>query len=197
MQKYRQAYERNAGQEDGMHNSIILADCEENDDRNTQGKATMQSSYRFVALPHERFAGLFELSDPALASQDARRMVVDEKPGYPCRVSLADAEVGETVLLLPFCHQDVSSPYRSSGPIFVRAKAKTANCEPGEIPIMFRHRQLSIRGYDSADMMIAAEVVMGSELDRVIPRIFANQKVSYLHIHNARPGCYNCRVDRL
>lgn len=34
--------------------------------------------------------------------------------------SLEDAPVGEPVLLLPFVHQDSRSPYRASGPIFVR-----------------------------------------------------------------------------
>ena len=61
---------------------------------------------------------------------------------------------------------------------------------------MLRHRLLSIRGYDAAAMMVAAEVVTGSDLEDTIQRLFANESVSYLHIHNARPGCYNCRVVR-
>jgi hypothetical protein len=61
---------------------------------------------------------------------------------------------------------------------------------------MFRHRLLSIRAYDAAAIMIGAEVVEGSELEAAIRRQFNNAKVSYLHIHNARPGCYNCRVMR-
>lgn len=123
-------------------------------------------------------------------------MIVDEKPGYPCRVSLADAEVGETVLLVPFTHHDVSSPYRASGPIFVREGATTANPRAGEIPTMFRHRLLSIRGYDADAMMVSAEVVDGTDLEDNIRRLFADETVEYLHIHNARPGCYNCRVVR-
>jgi hypothetical protein len=66
----------------------------------------------------------------------------------------------------------------------------------GEIPAMFRHRQLSIRAYDAAAMMVGAEVVKGSELEAVIQRLFAIESVSYLHIHNAQPGCYNCHVVR-
>ena len=49
-----------------------------------------------------------------------RRMRSDQPVGFPCRVSLEDAPVGEEVLLLPFTHQDSRSPYRASGPIFVR-----------------------------------------------------------------------------
>jgi hypothetical protein len=61
---------------------------------------------------------------------------------------------------------------------------------------MFRHRLLSIRGYDAAAMMVSAEVVNGADLEETIRRLFADENVGYLHIHNARPGCYNCRVVR-
>ena len=156
----------------------------------------MTTSFQLIALPHEPFAPLFSLDDSELRARDARLMVVDEKPGYPCRVSLADAEVGETVVLLPFTHHDVASPYRASGPIFVRRGATTAYPAPGEIPEMLRHRLLSIRAYDAAAMLVEAEVVNGGELEQTIRRLFADERVRYLHIHNARPGCYNCRVVR-
>lgn len=156
----------------------------------------MSGSFQFIAIPSERFAALFSRSDAELRAVGARRIIVDEKPGYPCRVSLADAEVGETVLLLSFTHHNVSSPYRASGPIFVRGGVETANPAAGEIPVMFRHRLLSVRAYDVEAMMVGAEVVNGSELEDVIRRLFADENVSYLHIHNAKPGCYNCRVSR-
>lgn len=156
----------------------------------------MSASFRFVALRAERFASLFGRTDEELQAIGARRVVVDEKPGYPCRVSLADAEVGEVVLAVPFTHHDVSSPYRASGPIFVRSGVVTASPAVDEIPPMFRHRLLSIRGYDADAMMIAAEVVNGTELEDALRRLFAADRVEYVHIHNARPGCYNCRVVR-
>jgi hypothetical protein len=156
----------------------------------------MRRSFRFVALESDRFAPLFSATDEELRALNARRQVVDESPGFPCRVSLADAEVGETVLLVPFVHHDVSSPYRGSGPIFVRMGATTATPEVNEVPPMFRHRRLSIRAYDAGAMMVAAEVAQGSELETVIERLFANDEVSYLHVHNAGPGCYACRVAR-
>jgi Protein of unknown function (DUF1203) len=156
----------------------------------------MNSSFQLIALDSEQFAPLFKQSDEELAAIGARRMVVDEEPGFPCRVSLVDGEVGETVILLNFPHHNVSSPYRASGPIFVRGSARTAKPAVGEIPIMFRHRLLSIRGYDAAAIMVAAEVVQGSKLEEVIERLFSNDSVKYLHVHNAGPGCYNCRVVR-
>ena len=156
----------------------------------------MIGSFRFVALPFERFVPLFGRSEAALQALGARRMVVDEKPGFPCRVSLVDAEVGETVLLVPFTHHDVSTPYRASGPIFIRSHARTANPAVDEVPIMFKHRQLSIRAYDEAAMMVDAKVVTGTDLEATIRHLFANESVGYLHIHNAGPGCFNCSVVR-
>ncbi|HSD26839.1 MAG TPA: DUF1203 domain-containing protein [Vicinamibacteria bacterium] len=156
----------------------------------------MSTDFRIVALPSEPFEPLFRMSDAELEAAGARRMLADEKPGFPCRVSLADAEVGEAVLLLPFTHHDVASPYRASGPIFVRRGARTASPGKGEIPQMLQHRLLSVRAYDESAMLVGAEVVEGSELEATIRRLYADPSVSYLHVHNARPGCYNCRVIR-
>ncbi len=159
-------------------------------------EGAMAGSFRLIALPAERFAGLFEKSEAELRAIAARRMVVDDKPGYPCRVSLVDAEIGETVVLLNYEHQFASSPYRAAGPIFIRRGAVTARPAVGEIPVMFRHRLLSARAYDAEGMMAAAEVVKGTELEAAIGRLFADPRVAYLHLHNAGPGCFNCRVER-
>jgi len=157
----------------------------------------MQISFQITALPIERFSSLLNQSDAELRTIGARRMVADKKPGFPCRVSLVDAEPGEEVLLLPFTHHDVTSPYRGDGPIFVRVSAETVKVEVNEVPLMIRSRLLSIRGYDSAGMMLISDVVDGSELEEHLWRFFGDPHVEYIHIHNARPGCYNCRVDRV
>lgn len=44
--------------------------------------------------------------------------------------------------------------------------------------------------------MIDADVVAGSELQSVIPAMFRNEDVAYLHLHNARQGCYAASVTR-
>ena len=157
----------------------------------------MSDSFQLVALPYGGFEALFGQSDAELRALGAVRQTVTEKPGTPCRVSLADAEVGETVLLLPFTHHDVSSPYRAAGPVYVRMGARRAEPAPGEIPLMFRHRLLSLRAYDAESMMVGAEVVEGNQLEHAIRRGLENPAVRYLHIHNARPGCYNCLVRRV
>jgi hypothetical protein len=156
----------------------------------------MSTPFQITGLPIEQFTSLFTLTDEGLKQLGARRMLADDKPGYPCRVSLVDAEVGEEVLLLPFTHHDVNSPYRASGPIFVRTNAELAKLEVNEVPELLRNRFLSIRGYDTNAMMLAADAVHGKDLEEHLWRFFSDHRVEYIHIHNARPGCYNCRVDR-
>lgn len=152
--------------------------------------------FQIIPLSIERFSSLLSQSDEELRRIGGRRMVADKQPGYPCRVSLVDAEPGEEVLLVPFTHLGVDTPYRSSGPIFVRVNATTASLEVDEIPMMLQTRLLSVRAYDAAGMMLASEVLNGSELAENIRRFFSDSRIEYLHVHNARPGCYNCRVER-
>lgn len=151
--------------------------------------------YRFVGLSAAPFQPLFEQSDAALAAQGIRRYRVDEKPGFPCRVSLADADIGEEVLLLSYPYQPHASPYQASGPVFVRRNA-VETTSVSEVPEVLRLRLLSVRAYDAAHLMVDADVCEGGELESLLDRLFAQSDVDYLHIHFARRGCYACRVER-
>lgn len=157
----------------------------------------MAQSFRFVALDRAGFAHLFAEGDEELKRRGIRRLAVDRSPGFPCRISLADAEIGETILALSFLHHDVASPYRASGPIFVREAAHTAFPKPDQIPIMLEHRVLSVRGYDEEGMMLSAMVVEGKYLRQAIGESFDDSKVRYLHVHHAAQGCFSCRVVRV
>jgi hypothetical protein len=154
-------------------------------------------SFRIAGLRPETFQPLFSLADDALAARGARRQIADHKPGFPCRVSLEDAEPGEEVLLLNFEHHATPSPYRASGPIYVRKSATKAWTGPaGSVPAMLRSRLLSVRAYRSDGMMLAAETCHGRNLELAISKLFEDLSAAYLHVHNAKPGCFNCRVDR-
>jgi len=153
-------------------------------------------SFQISGLPVQPFTALFSLSDTELASRDIVRRTVEENPGYPCRVSLRDAAVGETVLLLNYTHLDVASPYRSSHAIYVRQDADAAQLAPDEIPEVLTRRLLSVRAFDASGMMVAAEVVEGRELASAIEQLFSDPRAAYLHAHNAKPGCFAARIDR-
>jgi hypothetical protein len=152
--------------------------------------------FQISALRRDRFDELFGLGDDALARLGAKRYVADRKPGFPCRVTLQDAEPGERVILVPFQHQPGTSPYRASGPIFVRESAIDATVAPDVVPEVLRTRLLSVRAYDTLDLMVDADVVEGREVEGVIERLLCDERVRYLHVHFARPGCYACRIDR-
>lgn len=153
-------------------------------------------SFQIHALPAEPFSPLFALSDDALRGRGIRRVVADGRPVYPCRVSLQDAGEGETLLLLPHEHHVVDTPYRASGPIYVREAATLAQPGVDDVPALLRTRLLSLRAYDARGMMAWADVVEGAEVEACIARLFAIDRVAYLHIHYAKPGCYACRVER-
>ena len=153
-------------------------------------------SYQLRGLEPALFEKLFDLDDAALAGRGMRRMRVDKPVGFPCRISLEDAPVGEDVLLLPFMHQDSRSPYRASGPVFVRQGRAQAARIVNELPTYLTLRPLSVRAYDAADEMVDAEVVDGREAAPLIERYLARAEVAYLHVHFARRGCYACRVER-
>ncbi len=153
-------------------------------------------SFQISALAHDAFAPLFALDDEQLAERGAKRYVADRKPGFPCRVSLEDAEPGERLVLVPFVHQPAESPYRAAGPVFVREGARQATPQADEVPALLRSRLLSVRAYDADSLMVEADVVEGRELEALVARLFASARVSYLHVHFAKPGCFACRVDR-
>jgi hypothetical protein len=154
------------------------------------------SSFQLISLSPEPFSHLFSLSAEQLAPLGIVRVTADAKPGFPCRISLEDAEPGNELLLLHHEHQPAASPYRASGPIYVRAGSQQANLQPGEIPPYVSLRQISVRAYDARHMMVGADVCPGDEVAKAIQHQFSDPMVSYIHLHNAKRGCFSCRVER-
>jgi len=151
-------------------------------------------SFQLIGLPFELFSGYFSLSDSELRALSMRRVAATEQPGYPCRVSLSDAAVGEELLPLPYVHQPEDSPYRASGPIFVRKGALQRVMEPGVVPDYVVKRLMSVRAYDAAHFMLDAAVCEGIEVASVLQDMFRRGDVAYIHLHNAKRGCFSCRA---
>lgn len=154
------------------------------------------NSFQITALPKTQFEQLFSLSDNELSALRTRRVTATTKPGFPCRVSLADAEIGEEVILVNYEHQSADSPYRASHAVYVRPSATQSSLEPGVVPEVLRIRALSLRGFNEQGMLVAADVVDGKALEAAIEMLFENSAVSYIHIHFAGAGCYAARADR-
>jgi len=153
--------------------------------------------FQVSGLDYTEFAPLFGMTHAQLAERNIVKRVADERPGFPCRVSLQDAEPGETLLLLNYEHLAVASPYRARHAIYVRENAQAARLDVNEIPEVMRTRLLSLRAYDDAGMMVNADVASGEAVTPLIRQMFENGRVALIHAHNAKPGCFAARIDRV
>ena len=152
-------------------------------------------SFRISGLAAGPFEHYFTMDDTDLAQTGAVRRIVDSKPGFPCRISLTDAEIGDEVLLINFEHLPTDSPYRASHAIYIRRNEERFAAND-EVPAMLRTRLLSVRAFDDAGMLVGADVVDGQAIEVAIAAQFENPHASFLHIHFAKPGCFAARVDR-
>ena len=153
-------------------------------------------TYLIKGLEAEQFRPYFEMSAEELAANNICIHTADDSvPGYPCRVSLNDGPPGERMILLNHHHLPSKTPYSSSHAIFV-SEGSVTNIFANEIPPSLKNRLLSVRAFDKGDMMVKADVVQGDKLEGLITDFLQDPKVSYLHAHYARPGCFAARVDR-
>jgi hypothetical protein len=151
---------------------------------------------RFVPLPAP-------LPDVASLPDGAVRRVVADRPfSFPCRRCLRDAEPGEPLLLLAYDPFLGASPYRQPGPIFVHEAGcapdtdDLASTEAHPAPDQLRRRRLSVRSFDAEHLLVGAELTDGDAVAEVARRMLTDSRVTYLHVHNAAPGCFAVRVER-
>ncbi|MEM7711850.1 MAG: DUF1203 domain-containing protein [Pseudomonadota bacterium] len=154
-------------------------------------------TFQIHPLSADPFTPLFDLTDDDLAARGARRMVADSHPGFPCRVTLADAPVGEEVILANHVHQPANSPYRASHAVYVRRSARPSRPAPGAVPEVLSRRTLAVRGFDAAAMMRRAEIVEGADLSAALDAMLADEEIADVHIHFAARGCFAARATRV
>lgn len=153
-------------------------------------------SFKVMGLDPSQFQNLFFQDEKILKEAGVARYVVDTNPGYPDRIEMRDLEVGETALLINFEHLPMDSPYRSCHAIFVKEGATKQFEVVDEIPDVMESRTLSVRAFDSEQMMLDASLVIGADATALFSKMLSNDKVSYLHVHNAIRGCYSGLVIR-
>ncbi|HSQ99363.1 MAG TPA: DUF1203 domain-containing protein [Sphingomicrobium sp.] len=152
-------------------------------------------SYVVRGLDPAPFRPLFGLSDERLAERGIVRMTVTS-PTFPCRVSLKDREIGESVLLLNHVSHDVANPYRASHAIFVAENAEVQAEYVDEVPPVFKNRVLSLRGFGADGMMKDAVLAQPGEADAAIRKLLGNPEIEMIHAHNAVRGCYSAKIER-
>lgn len=154
-------------------------------------------SFVVSGLPLEPFRPLFGLSDEALAARGVLRHTADAPLGFPCRVTLADARPGETLLLMGYEHQPADTPFRARHAIYVgEAATETARYRDAIPPSLAARPFISLRAFDDAGMMRDGQVASGAALAPLVERMLADDRVAYLHAHYAGRGCYAARIDR-
>jgi hypothetical protein len=152
-------------------------------------------TYRITGLDPAPYKPLFGLSDDELAERGVVRMTVTE-PTFPCRVSLTDRAIGESVLLLNHVSHDVANPYRATHAIFVTEGAEQAAEYVDQVPPVFEKRVLSLRGFDKDGMMTDAVLTQLGEADAGIRKLFSNPEIEMIHAHNATRGCFSAKIER-
>ncbi len=152
--------------------------------------------YRIEGIDATAFSHHFNLTDHQLTEANVIRCIADAEHAFPCRVSLLDAAIGESLLLINYQHQPANNAYQSRHAIYVNENATTAAVFENEIPEQMKRRLLSIRAYDQADMMLDADVVDGVNAESTIKQFLYSAQAAYLHIHYAKRGCFAARVDR-
>ena len=154
-------------------------------------------SFQITGLDAAPFRRLYGLPDEELQRFGVKRIIADEKPGFPDRIELRDVERGEALLLLNYLHQPADTPYRASHAIFVREWAETPYRAVDEIPDVLRIRPISLRAFDASGDMVDADLISGDDLKPTIERLFADPGAAYIHAHCAKRGCYAARIDRV
>lgn len=152
-------------------------------------------AFQISGIDPAPFAHLHAMSDTQLLSGGMRRVVTTQAHAAPCRISLEDAEIGESVILLNHAHQPADTPYYQQGPIFIRETTDRLVAHD-VIPPALARRTLSLRGFDADNMMVEADLTEGSGAAAMIQRFFANPNVAYIHAHYARRGCFAALIER-
>jgi hypothetical protein len=153
-------------------------------------------TYSITGLSPDPFAPLIDMSDAELSAQGAVRVTADASPGFPCRVSLEDAEEGEQLILLHHTSHDVATPYRSAYAIYVREKAGAPATYVDATPPVFAGRPIAMRGFGADAMLLDARLALPGQADAAIRSMFADPRIAYIHAHNAAHGCFSARIDR-
>ncbi len=153
-------------------------------------------NFQLRALAHDQFQHYYGLSDEVLCEQKVIAYIADAETGYPCRVTLKNAQLGDRLLLINYTHHNVDNPYHGSHAIFVIDGAHSCVFSINEVPELITQYYLSIRAFGNNDLMIDADTVQGQKVSQSIKQMFANHEVSYLHIHTAKRGCFLAKVIR-
>lgn len=153
-------------------------------------------TYRIEGLPPEPFRDLFDMDEAGLAARRARRVVADRDSGYPCRVSLEEAQAGETLILAHHVSHAVDTPFRTAFAIYVREQARSPAVHVDAVPALLDRRTIGLRGYDEDGMLVDAVLAPPGAADGRIRALLDRPEIASIHAHNAAQGCFLAAIGR-
>ncbi len=153
-------------------------------------------TYLIAGLDPAPFQPLFAMDETQLAANRATLQRASASHGFPCRVSLRDADEGDELLLVHHVNHDVETPYRNAFAVFVRRAAREPAVFFDECPPVFAGRPLAMRGYTATGNLHAARLAMPGEADETIRDMLDDPAIAYIDAHNAAHGCFAARVQR-
>lgn len=152
-------------------------------------------TYQITGLSPEPFAHLIDAPDNVLASAGAVRVTAGADMGWPCRISLRDAKVGENLILINHISHDFATPYKSSYAIYIGEHRDVAADYIDQIPPVFEGRPLAFRAFDKTGMLRGPALALQGQADAKIRELFERDDIAYIHAHNAAHGCFAAKVE--
>ena len=154
-------------------------------------------NFQIHSLAPAPFDAFFKMSDAQLLAHNIVKSIVQEANSTPCRVSLKDAEVGSTVLLLNHQHLKGETPFQASHAIFVTQDVRQSYPKVNQVPHVIHSRIVSIRAFNKQQMMMQADIAQGLEVSEKIQLMLNDKNIEFLHLHYAKHGCYIAQVTRV
>jgi hypothetical protein len=153
-------------------------------------------TYKISGLSPHAHAHLFDMDDAQLAAINARRVTATASKGFPCRVSLEDAQEGESLILFHYVSHDVATPYRSAYAVYIREMVNNAAIYLDETPPVFEGRPIALRAFDADGNLRNAGLALPGQADARIRELFEAEEIAYIHAHNAAHGCFSAAIER-
>lgn len=153
-------------------------------------------SFAIKGLDPTPYTHLYGMDDAQLAAHGAYRYHADNSPGFPDRIEMRDADIGEALLLVGHESMDLETPYKTSHAIFVLEGATQAYASKNEVPTVMHRRLVSLRGFDDHGMIVDAALAQGDALSHTIERLFEQPTITTIHAHYALRGCFAGFITR-
>ncbi len=123
---------------------------------------------------------------------------VEIATGYgPCRLCLRTFRVGEeTRILFTFDPFYQLEPLPLPGPVFIHEHECPRYDENSGFPEDMRAHRLTFNAYGAGRRLITQRYVDDGDVEPLLKRLFADDRIRYIHVRDTDAGCYDFRMER-